>query len=167
MTELSISYGVVLYELGLPADAIGTAERILKEVPEVDSILQNPTIDRKVKHSIIQRVFPDEIHNYLKQMCDYEHMSHALEAFEAFHDYEDQQKGRLEATLYYVTKPQEEQEVRMRRFLCEKYGCKDVSLSMVELPDLIGGFILKVGSSEYDWSIRGRMQHLKTKMIRR
>lgn len=167
MTELSISYGVVLYELGIPADVVDTAEKIFREVPSVGQVLQNPILDEGVKHRVIERVFPKEIQNYLKQMCDYHHCSHALESFEAYRDYENKQKQILSATLYYVTKPQEEQEKGIRSFLCKQYNCKNVNLSMVELPELVGGFILKVGNSEYDWSIRGRMQQLKTKMIRR
>lgn len=167
MTEISISYGVVLYELGISDEAIERTGEILKSVPEVRQALTSPAIGRESKHRIIERVFPGEIHNFLKVMCGYNHIGKAEEAFAAYRDYRDKRQGILRATLYYVTKPGEDQETRIRAFLCERYGCKEVALEMTEAPQLLGGFIIKVGNREFDWSIRGRMQQLKRKMIRR
>ena len=45
-------------------------------------------------------------------------------------------------------------------FICRKYGAEEAKLSVLRDDSLIGGFLLRVGSDEYDWSIKGRMDRL-------
>ena len=45
-----------------------------------------------------------------------------------------------------------------------RYNKETVELTMVEQPELIGGFVLKVGDIEEDNSIRGRLNRLEKKL---
>ena len=38
---------------------------------------------------------------------------------------------------------------------------------MQEAPELLGGFVIRVGNFEYDRSLKGRLRQMKQKMIRR
>ena len=49
----------------------------------------------------------------------------------------------------------------------EKYGCENVKMEQVQDKSLLGGFILRIGSTEYDYSLRGRLNGLRRQMIRR
>lgn len=167
MTQTSISYGTVLYELQISREAAERSRKILKEVPEVQKALEDPTISSETKHRLIERIFPKEMQNFLKNMCDHQQAAKAEEIFEAYQQYADRREGILTATLFYVTLPGEQQMEGIRSFLCRKYQCRDARIELVERPELIGGFILKTGSSEYDWSLKGRLQQLTQKMIRR
>ncbi|MGN0362420.1 MAG: F0F1 ATP synthase subunit alpha [Bilifractor sp.] len=69
------------------------------------------------------------------------------------------ENGKLHAVLRCVTPPSEEQVRKFRRFLASKYEVEDadhVDLEITQDPDVHGGFILDIGSDEYDWSTRGR-----------
>lgn len=167
MTQTSISYATVLYELKISRSAVEASSQIFREVPEVSKALENPTVPMETKHRIVERIFPEEMQNFLKTMCDHHQAAKAEEIFEAYRQYADRQEGVLTATLFYVTLPGEEQMEGIRQFLCRKYQCRDARIELVERPELIGGFILKTGSSEYDWSLKGRLQQLTHKMIRR
>ncbi len=48
----------------------------------------------------------------------------------------------------------------MKRFLCRNHGKKEVVLALVEEKALLGGFVLKAGDIEYDYSLRGRIGRL-------
>lgn len=167
MTETSISYGTVLGELGIGEEAVERTEQIFREVPQVGAVLADPRVPKSAKHAVIQRVFPAPMHKFLKVMCDYHYIEKEEEVFTAYHNYKNKKQGILCAELYCVTAPSDAQEERIKAFLCKEYGCGSANLVIRHAPELIGGFILRVGSREYDWSIRGRMQQLKTKMIRR
>lgn len=167
MTETSISYGTVLGELGICEEDVRASEQIFCEAPQVRAALTDPRVKKSAKHAVIERVFPASMHNFLKVMCDYHYIEKEKEVFEAYHDYKNKKQGILCAELYCVTKPSDAQAERIKAFLCREYGCKSAELAVHSAPELIGGFIIRVGSREYDWSIRGRMQQLKTKMIRR
>ncbi len=167
MTQTSISYAVVLYELKISREAVSETRQILEDVPQVQKALEDPTIPKETKHRLIGRIFPGEMQNFLKNMCDHQQAANAQEIFRAYREYADRQEKILNATLCYVTLPKEEQMEKIRQFLKKKYQCGKVNLELTECPELIGGFILKVGSSEYDWSLQGRLRQMTQKIIRR
>ena len=167
MTQTSISYAVVLYDLKIDREAVSQTRQILEEVPQVQKALENPTVSRETKHRLVERIFPKEMQNFLKNLCDHQQAANAQEIFRAYREYADRQEKILNATLCYVTLPKEEQMEKIRQFLKKKYQCGKVNLELTECPELIGGFILKAGSSEYDWSLKGRLQQLTQQIIRR
>ncbi len=74
----------------------------------------------------------------------------------------DMNKKKLTASLRYVVKPTEAQTEKFRDFLASRYGVQreDIEFTSVKDEDLLGGFILKAGDDEYDWSIEGRAKEL-------
>ncbi len=75
--------------------------------------------------------------------------------------------GRLHAVLRCVTPPTEEQAEKFKKFLQKQYYVADIDqvvLSVVNDPKVHGGFILDVGSDEYDWSTNGRKRQFENKI---
>ena len=75
--------------------------------------------------------------------------------------------GILKAELLYVTRPAEEQENKMKEFLRSQFSAREVELTLTEDKSLVGGFVLRAGDREYDWSLIGRYKKLKQKLTRR
>ncbi len=75
-----------------------------------------------------------------------------------------QKSKEVTAKLYYVTPPQEEQLIKIKNFLIEKYSDYSLSFELIEDKSLGGGFIIRVGTDEYDWSTRGRKEQLEKKI---
>ena len=167
MTQTAINYGVVLYQLDVKRECVKAAADELLQVPQLKMVLTDPTLESGKKHRIIEKVFPEELHKFLKQVSDHQRFDQVQEIFEAYKAYADEQEGILRATLYYVTLPDEEQREKMKIFLKRKYKCSQVRLSMQEAPELLGGFVIRVGNFEYDRSLKGRLRQMKQKMIRR
>ena len=73
---------------------------------------------------------------------------------------------KLHAVLRCVTKPSDEQKTKFIEFLAAKYSVRkeDVELEVVLEPKVHGGFILDVGSDEYDWSTRGRERQFENRI---
>ena len=80
---------------------------------------------------------------------------------------EKEQKGILKAELLYVTCPTEAQEDKMKEFLRNQFSASEVELTLTEDKNLVGGFVLRAGDREYDWSLIGRYKKLKQKLTRR
>ncbi len=75
--------------------------------------------------------------------------------------------GMLHAVLRCVTPPSEEQAAKFKKFLQRQYLIADeskIELSIVDDPKVHGGFILDVGSDEYDWSTNGRKRQFENKI---
>ena len=77
------------------------------------------------------------------------------------------ENGKLHAVLRCVIEPSEEQRQKFVQFLKNKYELEDtdqVNLEIVQDPDVHGGFILDIGSDEYDWSTRGRERQFENQI---
>ena len=91
-------------------------------------------------------------------------MSYIDEIIEAYYKKYNEANNILTATLSYVVEPNENQLSQIKNYLAKKYNKETVELTMVEQPELIGGFVLKVGDIEEDNSIRGRLNRLEKKL---
>ena len=146
MTETSINYAKALYGLSVPGEAICETGRIFKNTPEIGKMLENPLV---------------------KVTCKYQKIDRIGEILEAYDAYSREQKGILKAELLYVTRPAEEQENKMKEFLRSQFSAREVELTLTEDKSLVGGFVLRAGDREYDWSLIGRYKKLKQKLTRR
>lgn len=156
----AVSYGRVLFGMNVPAETVGKTREILKEVPQLTDIFMNPTIPLKKKYSVIDRVFPREMGNFLKTVCRYQRMGLLDEIFAAYDNCRERQRGIIHAVLSCVTPPDEAQKKGIEAFICRKYGAEEAELKVCRDDSLLGGFLLRVGSDEYDWSMKGRMDRL-------
>ena len=71
----AIRYARVLYEVGVPKEAVQKTREIFEEVPQLHEIFANPTIELQKKMNVVDRVFPKEIRNFLKVACRYQRMN--------------------------------------------------------------------------------------------
>lgn len=167
MMQAANNYGQVLYELSVPETVIEETALALRTVPELKRALNSPVVARSSKYRIVDRVFPAEIRTFIKVLVDRRDMDLADDIFKAWRACVYRQEGILEASLFYVTEPEEEQLQEIKGMLCKKYEKKDVRLRLILDPSLIGGFIIRVGDVETDWSLKGRLKELEQKIMRR
>ena len=98
-SSAAMRYAQVLYELNVPKEAIQKAREIFEEVPQLHDVFVNPTIPTQKKECVIDKVFPQEIRNFLKVACKYERMDLLPEIFAAYDRYCDEQDRILSAVL--------------------------------------------------------------------
>lgn len=164
MTENLNNYGKVLYELHISQESAACAEAILHQVPQVTEALSSPLVTLDEKEKAVDRIFPEELHNFMKVLCRYHKVAAAQEIFKAYQGYCNKQNHVLNAVLTYVVLPTEEQRQGIEKFLCGKYHVKSVELKLCEDKSLVGGFILRIGDQEIDYSLRGRINELQQKL---
>ncbi len=164
MTITANKYVKALGALGMPVEVMNEALEIYDAEPCLAGILQSPAVYNEQKYAAIDRIFPEKSRNLLKILCRQADMGFFPEIVEGYQQYVNEHQQVLDAVLRYVTPPSETQREEMKSFLCSKYEVKDVNLVEVEDDSLIGGFILEVDGSEYDWSLRGRIAGLRNKL---
>lgn len=167
MTQTAGNYARVLYELAVPGQIVLDAAETFREAPELKRALTSPVVKVSQKHRVIEKIFPMEIQNFLKILSDHRRMGQIDQVFEAYHEYACEREGILIATMYYVTEPGKEQLEKIKEGLLRKYHKKEVELTLVKDPGLIGGFMLRIGNIETDWSMKGRLKQLEQILIRR
>ena len=165
MTQTANNYGKVLYNLGISREIVEETKRIFSLTTELPKVLNSPVVTLKEKKRLIDVIFPEEIRNFLKVLCDYGSVSQIADIFTAYENCVDARSGILRATLFYVTPPTDSQLTQIKEYLARKYNQKEVQVKLIEQPDLIGGFVIRVKDEEEDWSMKGRLNKLKQKLI--
>lgn len=167
MTQTARNYGRVLFELAVPREEIEELRRMYFETPELMLVLNSPVVGEKEKHAVIGQIFHGRLCNFMKVLCGYQSVDQIPDILKAYDAYFDEQSDTLRAALYYVTAPDDVQREGLEKYLGRKYGRREVALEMTRKPELLGGFVLRIGDIEEDYSIRGRLSALQQKMTGR
>lgn len=167
MTQAAIDYASGLRKTETPKELLFQVKDILEAVPQVRSEFENPTVSVEKKHLVIDRVFPKEIRDFLKILCDNMDFRLFDEICDAYEELgKTPQSEADQAQLLYVTPPTEEQLEGIKDFLEKEFHSSDIKLECKEDKSLNSGFILRVGTKEYDWSERGRIEQLRNTIAR-
>lgn len=165
MTQTASNYGKVLYEIGVSQEIVRETERILNLTPDLMQGLLNPTVGRKIKHNLILRIFPKEMHNFLCTLCDYQNMDQIEDILTFYQQFYNEAHQVIVAQLYYVTKPDAAETEQFKRYIKKKFHASEVELELIEKTSLLGGFIIRVGDVEIDQSLVGRMNELQQRLV--
>ena len=158
LISTALEYAKRLRELNIPGDIVGQTGDIFKAVPQVKLDFESPAVALSAKHNVIEKVFPLQIRDFLKVLCDNGDIYLWDDICTAYRELSPEKKGEFVVTLSYVTAPTEEQLQNIRDFVQKKYHRDDMVFETKEDPALGGGFIIRAGNEVYDWSTNGRMK---------
>ena len=164
MISTALEYAKRLRELNIPGDIVGQTGDIFKAVPQVKLDFESPAVSLSAKHNVIEKVFPLQIRDFLKVLCDNGDIYLWDDICTAYRELSPEKKGEFVVTLSYVTAPTEEQLQNIRDFVQKKYHRDDMVFETKEDPALGGGFIIRAGNEVYDWSTNGRMKQFADKL---
>ena len=164
MISTALDYARTLRELNIASDIVGQADDIFKAVPQVKMEFEDPSVALHAKHNVIDKIFPVQIRDFLKILCDNSHIYLWEDIVSAYKDLSPEKKGEFRVILSYVTPPDEEQLKNIRDFLIRKYQREDLIFETREEPSLGGGFVIQAGNEVYDWSVNGRMKQFEEKL---
>ena len=137
---------------------------LLQMVPEIQKQLDDPTASQENREKLIRKLFPLEIRGLLG-LLSRDHQVSELAALEKeYGALRSEEKEPLNCVLEYVTEPTDKQSDGIIRFLKEKYPGRVLNLTKKQNTDLGNGFVLRAGSEEYDWSMKGRAALLKKRI---
>ena len=152
-------------KLGISENILLRTDDILKSVAQIQEEFENPAVALEKKHHVIDMVFPSEIRDFLKLLCDNGDMKHWGEILKARQNTVTEKKDGFLVRLRYVTKPDEAQLRGIQAFVQKHYqDSGEISFEMEEDASIGGGFILEAGNEVYDWSTKGRLQQFQEKL---
>jgi F-type H+-transporting ATPase subunit alpha len=166
MAKTAIEYAALINDLSVSLGSVLNTRDVFNDVPVLKAQLSDPTMGLERKHTIIDRIFPHDIRDFLKILCDSNDIDKLNNIIEAFLNSTRKKQGICRVVLSYVTPPSEEQLDSIRSFIMNKYQCGEDSVVFVLKEDksLVSGFKLTAGNDEYDWSALGRLNQLKQKL---
>jgi len=167
VTQAAIDYATSLRKTETPKELLQQVKDVLEAVPQVRSEFEDPTVSIEKKHLIIDRVFPKEIRDFLKILCDNMDFGLFDEICTAYDELGRKPETKEnQAQLIYVTAPTDEQLEGIKAFLAKEFHNPDMELTLKEDKSIKSGFVLRVGTREFDWSEKGRIEQLENRIAK-
>jgi F-type H+-transporting ATPase subunit delta len=132
---------------------------------ELRNVLQNPAVSREQKHhllnAIIQRLGATTIlRNFLAVLIDHGRIGHVGDLVEQFKQELDRRLGIADARVSSVRELSSAEKKSLEQHLAAITG-KIVRTTYSQDPGLLGGVLVRVGSTIYDGSVQGRLQRMR------
>ena len=138
--------------------------KTVKENPLLRAVLANPIIGLDKKAGILSELFTGKVNqmllNYFKIVVSKGRSEILYATAQEFINEYNKRKNIVKATVTSAT-PLSEKNKKQIEDLVKEVTKGDVMLETKVDPELIGGYILKVGDRQYDASIASSMRKLK------
>ena len=136
------------------------------EVPELESLLENPETESRVKADVLEQILGDAdelIRNFVRIVVEKGRAGEIRGIAEEFEALVAEQARVLDVE---VTTASELSDADFKRIVAdiEKRSGRAVQATRSVDPDLIGGIVLQAGSMRLDASVRGRLDRLRQEL---
>jgi F-type H+-transporting ATPase subunit delta len=142
---------------------------LVRESPDLQAFLSNPSIVRAAKHSAIEAVVTRmgasrTLRNYLFVIVDQRRAGMLIEIQEAFSRLLDARQGITQAKVTSATELTAKERAELGAAL-EKLTGDKVQAKFTTDAALIGGAVVQIGSTIYDGSVRTQLERMRAQMI--
>jgi F-type H+-transporting ATPase subunit delta len=141
----------------------------VRESPDLQAFLANPSIARMAKHSAIEAIVTRmgasrTLRNYLFVIVDQRRAGMLIEIQEAFSRLLDARQGITQAKVTSATELTAQERAELGAALAKLTGEK-VQAHYTTDAALIGGSVVQIGSTIYDGSVRTQLERMRARMI--
>ncbi|HEV7967057.1 MAG TPA: ATP synthase F1 subunit delta [Candidatus Acidoferrales bacterium] len=142
---------------------------LIRESPELHAFLSNPSVARGAKHSAIEAIVTRmgasrTLRNYLFVIVDQRRAGMLIEIEQAFSRLLDARRGITQASVSSATELTAQERAELRDAL-EKLTGDKVQAQFTTDAALIGGAVVRIGSTVYDGSVRTQLERMRARMI--
>jgi F-type H+-transporting ATPase subunit delta len=135
---------------------------------ELRNVLQNPAVSREQKlkllDSIIQHIGATKmLRNFLAVLIDHRRIGNIGDVLEQFKRELDRRMGIADAKVSSVRELSSVEKKSLEQQLAAVTG-KVVRATYSQDADLLGGVLVRVGSTIYDGSVQGRLQRMRQEL---
>ena len=134
------------------------------ESPELRAALASPVLEVEAKKAALEKLFTDQVTpsvlNLLKLLAARQRIGILDAVLERLLELHREQRNIALATVTSATALTDEQQAELSKKVQAVAGTDKLEISLKVDPDLIGGFVVKVGSKVIDASLAGQVRRL-------
>lgn len=136
---------------------------------ELREVLMNPSIPGaqklKVLDAIAERIgMFRQVRNFMAVIMDHQRLTELDEILAEYHELADEQAGLTEAEITSAHPLNHEDRCELEAQVAKVAGGK-VRATYREDATLLGGAVVRIGSTVYDGSLRGQFEQLKQRLV--
>lgn len=178
-TQISITarnYADALVQIG--QDGVLSYDEILKNIesvrdicsgsPDLEMVLQNPTISDDIKYSIIDEVFKKDINekiiDFIKVLIEKKRFGEFKGIVEAYRNELDKINNLQRVSVTSAVELNEDMKNRITQKL-EKRLSKSIVAEWLIDTEIIGGLVVKINDDVIDSSLKNKLENLSKNLI--
>jgi len=135
-----------------------------KECPEFSAAMASPVIEVEVKKATIEKLFSDQLNpsflNLLKLLADRQRIGFLDAVLNRLLELYREQRNIALATVTSASSLTDDQQADLLKKIQALAGTDNLELNLQVDPQLIGGFVISVGSKVVDASLAGQVRRL-------
>jgi F-type H+-transporting ATPase subunit delta len=141
----------------------------LADSRELREVLMNPSIANEQKLKVLDAIagrigmFP-QVRNFLAVIMDHQRLAELDEILTEYHAVADEQSGMAEAEITSAHPLNDQDRAELEAQVARLAGGR-VRATYRQDATLLGGAVVRIGSTVYDGSIRAQLQQLKQKLV--
>jgi F-type H+-transporting ATPase subunit delta len=174
-SKVATVYANALYDFALErkkirevSEDVASVVALTQSSSELRRTITNPVVKASAKLNILNELLSArcaaETNQFITFLGKSERVDAVIEIFEAFISLKDEREGLLRAEVCSAEKLSPEQRDEVVRRLSEKHG-KTIILTEKVDPAVIGGFVVTVGDTIVDASVKNQLAQIKKKLI--
>ena len=134
------------------------------ESPELRKAMASPVLEVDAKKAVLEKLFSDQLTpsflNLLKLLADRQRIGVLDAVLDRMLELYREQRNIALANVISATALNEEQQAELSKKVQAVAGTDKLEFNLSVDPDLIGGFVVKVGSKVIDASLAGQVRRL-------
>jgi len=145
---------------------ISNVYQLLYNSSDLQKFLSNPLVQQEAKKKVINDIWGEEITkttlDFIMVLVDRNRIAFLSSIAEKYSELSRKQASIEIATVQSAVMLSSKQQSALKSKLCLITGAKEVKLVMKINADLIGGFIVEVGSKKIDTSVAGQLTQISS-----
>lgn len=150
---------------------LAALDSLVSQSAQLKGALTGPQFTAKERHAVLDALaknlgFAESTRKFLKHIADVKAIGSLGAIIQAALAIYLESKKRTRATVITSSKGAAKQYEQRLKAALEKITDRDVDIEYVTDASLLGGMLVKVGSTMYDGSIKGQMRLLKEELVK-
>lgn len=142
------------------------ALKLIKNNAELSEILDNPNVLLSEKQQVADDLFAPSVREFIVNLSADCRIADLEEIIKIYISELNKKNNIADATVYCVTPPDEKQLEGIKGFVCKEENSVQANVEIVKDESLIGGFIIRIGSKEFDFSLKTKLETIKNRVIK-
>ena len=160
-------YLEALLSSNVSVSGLEDALKIFNSSDELVQILDNPNVSPSEKRVVIDDLFAPSVRDFIAALAEDGQSAQLEEILCAYIKELDKKNNIANATVYCTTPPDDKQLEGIKAFVCKEENAGEAKIDIVKDDSLIGGFIIRVNSKEFDFSLKTKLESIKAQVMKK
>ena len=150
MEQRLINYAKAAYELGITSEMLEEPREVIDGSAELKRLYADASVVRADKEEVTSDLarscgWDKHVRNFLMFLSGTAYILRLADICDQMDRLRAKDEDVLDARLYCVHPPTDEQRDRLEKYLLDRFGGTSINLHIEVHTDLIGGFVIRVG----------------------